>query len=99
MYVGDKDAAGFPDLVLVHRELGLGFVELKRSKASKPTEKQLAAAAALAQGIHAVTGSDEAAKSGQPRFFVHLWRPEDFERVVLPALRGDPVPFTYGWRK
>lgn len=75
--VGDSDAAGFPDLVLVHREARLLlFRELKLDQARpsdhKPTEKQQHWIDLLA-----AAGADS-----------KIWRPSDWETDIQPTLAG-----------
>lgn len=71
-WVGDKDAAGFPDLVLVHPEYGVVFAELKMpGKYAKPKPKQVVWLQALR-----VAGAD-----------VYLWDTSE-QAEILDVLSG-----------
>jgi VRR-NUC domain len=67
--IGDKDAAGFPDLVLV-REGRLIFAELKREKGRLSTRQS--------EWLH-LLGMVEGAS--QLAVLVCVWRPRDWGRI------------------
>lgn len=87
--VGDKDAAGWPDLMMWHPTRGLVLAELKGPK-TPVTPNQRATLESLA-----VTAMGMAA-GGTGKFRVHLWRPNDMVEVVLPLLRNGQGPILYG---
>ena len=89
--IGDKDAAGFPDLVLTHPTRGTVFAELK-SMSGRLTEKQRASLDALGASAKSM-----ALNPGVPRMRVHLWKPDDMADIVLPVLNKGDGPITYGW--
>jgi hypothetical protein len=83
--VGDKQIAGFPDLTLVHPGRGFIFAELKATR-GKLTEKQIATLDVMAAATVRCAGGVR----------VHVWRPEDLDEVVMPALQGRGVTVG-GW--
>jgi VRR-NUC domain len=74
VFVGDKEAKGFPDLVLV-RAQRLLFVELKSQGGRVKPEQQEAL-----DLLSAVGGGVD----------VHVWRPSDWEQIVLALARAAP---------
>lgn len=97
--IGDKAAAGFPDLVLVHRgestqtvprNCRLVFAELKREK-GRPSPAQAdwleALGLVLARG-GAMIGQEE-------RSSVYLWRPSDWPLIERVLARRS----TEGWSR
>jgi hypothetical protein len=86
--VGDAGAAGFPDLTLAHSRWGLVMAELKsRSGKLRPAQQRSLDALGSAVATAAPRG-----------VLVHVWRPDDWDTVVLPVLAGtyDGERF-YGW--
>lgn len=88
--VGDKDAAGFPDLVMCHPSRGVVFVELK-SADGRVAAEQRAALEHLAVAAMAMAANGAATAKTR----VHLWRPEDWP-VVQELLVFGRGPITYG---
>lgn len=94
--VGDRDAAGFLDLVLV-RTVELLFVELKGEK-TRITPEQQAWIAALEQVERSVLAARQALFAGKdldcwpdvplPSVEVWLWRPSDFDELHARLARG-----------
>lgn len=74
VFVGDKHAAGLPDLVLVRRGRVV-FAELKVGR-GKPSPLQ----AQWLEELRAVEANTQGVVE------VHLWRPEDWDAIVA-ALR------------
>lgn len=96
--IGDKDAAGFPDLHMAHPRLGIIYAELKTDATeSKPNDDQLEALRSIAAGVTASVAG-EVVPPGAARILVHVWRPRDLATHVLPALRGSrELPRFYGF--
>ena len=76
--VGDAGAAGFPDYTLAHSRHGLVFAELKTrtGKLSDPQRRSLDALAGAT-----VTAAPRGVR-------VHVWRPADWDDVIIPVLTG-----------
>lgn len=79
-YVGDKQAKGFPDLVLV-RPPRLMFVELKGHSTRIDDEQidWLRDLTACANFINEAAGAEK----GKPILEVYIWRPNDWESEVI----------------
>lgn len=89
--IGDKDAQGFPDLVLTHPSRGTVFAELKTMK-GKLTGPQRTALDALAASARSMALNPDTTKMR-----VHLWRPDDLPDPILDILNRGKGPITYGW--
>ena len=87
--VGARLAAGLPDLVLVHRAHGFVFAELKREKNGRVRPAQKVALGKMAEAAMVTT-------MGGAKVRVHLWRPSDYDEVVLPLLQKGVGPVVYG---
>ena len=89
--IGDKDAAGWPDLTMWHPTRGVAFVELKGPKTpvTKPQRETLDRLAETAMSMCHGDG---------PKLRVHLWRPNDFVTHAVPLLRQGIGPIVYGWK-
>lgn len=87
--VGDKDAAGWPDLAMWHPSRGVVIAELKGPKTpvSPDQTKTLESLAVTAMSM---------AIGEQPKLRVHLWRPDDFPGIVVPLLTKGTGPILYG---
>lgn len=96
--IGDSDAAGFPDLHMVHPRLGIIYAELKTDQpSSQPSADQLAALRNISAAVAGMV-MGETVPPGAGRVLVHLWRPADLAPYVLPALRGSrELPRFYGF--
>lgn len=90
--VGDRKAAGLTDLLLVHGNRGFVFAELKREDRRlgklRPAQEKALDAFGTAALQASVTGC---------KVRVHLWRPSDYDTVVLPLLRTGNGPTVYGF--
>lgn len=91
--VGDRDAAGFPDLVLV-RGPELIYAELKtdRGRTSAEQDGWLDALRVVAEAVRHVADTalneDLAPEAGYPAVDVYIWRPRDFDDVEARLARG-----------
>jgi len=84
--VGDKMAAGLPDLILIHGSRGFVFAELKRESGRiRPKQRECLEAMAAASTLTA----------GKVR--VALWRPSDMDDYIMPILSQGKGPTTYGF--
>lgn len=88
--VGDRHAAGLPDLILVHPSRGFVFAELKRQRDAvfRPAQRRTLNKMAAAASVAALSGC---------KVRVHLWRPSDMDEIILPLLATGRGPVTYGW--
>ncbi len=85
--VGDRGAAGFPDLVLAHSLHGIVFAELKAAKGRLSDAQR--------RSLDALASATTAAPRG---VLVHVWRPSDFDDTVRPVLDGKwKGPRTHGF--
>jgi hypothetical protein len=83
--IGDKQIAGYPDLTLVHGSRGFILAELKTVR-GKLTDKQVDTLDAMAAATVRCAGGVK----------VHVWRPDDLDTLVMPALQGKG-PTCAGW--
>lgn len=79
--VGDKDATGFPDLVLVRAPFELIFAELKSDTGRTRPEQaawlgDLSAVASLIADLHA-----HGRMPGKPTVNVYLWTPDQWPEI------------------
>ncbi len=81
---GDSNVSGLPDLIMAHPTRGFVLAELKRQD-GKVRDSQLKAFAVLGPAALA---------SRNVR--VHVWRPSDYDDVVVPVLTRGQGPILYG---
>lgn len=85
--IGDRDAAGWPDLSLAHSRFGIILAEVK-GPSTRITPDQLRSLDALSAAVIGAV----------PRGMkVHVWRPKDWDHVVKPSLDGTYRERFYGW--
>lgn len=87
--VGDPRVAGLPDEILAHPLHGIIFAELK-ARLGKLRPKQVEALEVLG------AAASQAALTGC-KVRVHLWRPADVNRIIVPVLTRGEGPIVYGW--
>lgn len=81
--VGDAGAAGFPDLTMVHPEYGIVFAELKSVKGRlRPAQRE---------------SLDQLLAAAPDGVRVWVWRPADWEPVIMPLLTAGTGPKSGGW--
>lgn len=86
--VGAAQAAGLPDLLLVHRVHGFVFAELKTETGKlRPAQVKALTIMAEAAGPASLSGV---------RVRVHVWRPRDMDSVIIPLLRSGRGPTVHG---
>jgi hypothetical protein len=81
---GDASVAGLTDLVMAHPTRGLVFAELKRQD-GKLRDSQRKALAVLAPAALAARNVR-----------VHVWRPADYDDVIVPVLTTGRGPILHG---
>lgn len=88
--VPDPGVAGLPDEILVHPLHGFVFAELKRqAKAAKarPKQRETLLKMSMAARQAGLTGC---------KVRVHLWRPDDWDAIIVPLLQRGEGPIVYG---